>query len=46
MLFAVLGVWLFRSSLRWPGDNPVMRTVNAIEAGFEGFSHKRKQGKA
>lgn len=46
VLFAVLGVWLFRSSLRWPGDNPVMRTVNAIEAGFEGFSHKRKQGKA
>src|SRR5690606_36044318 len=26
-LFGVLGVWLFRSSLQWPGDNPVVRAV-------------------
>lgn len=43
VLFGALGLWLFRSSLRWPGDNPVMRTVNAIESGFEGMGRKRKQ---
>ncbi|HMA10270.1 MAG TPA: LptF/LptG family permease, partial [Steroidobacteraceae bacterium] len=36
VLFAVLGIWLFRGSLQWPGDNPVMRAVAAIESGFEG----------
>lgn len=30
-LFAVLSVWIFRSSLAWPGDNPVLRAVMAIE---------------
>ncbi len=34
---ALLGLWLFRSSLRWPGDNPVSRAVNAIEGSFEGL---------
>jgi lipopolysaccharide export system permease protein len=43
LLFAVLGVWLFRSSLQWPGDNPVMRAVSAIEAGFEGLQKRRKR---
>ena len=33
----MLGVWLFRGSLQWPGDNPVMRAVSAIESGFEGM---------
>ncbi len=41
-IFAVFGIWLFRSSLQWPGDNPVMRAVSAIEAGFEGL-HRRKK---
>jgi lipopolysaccharide export system permease protein len=45
VLFAVLGVWLFRSSLQWPGDNPVMRAVSAIESGFEGIQ-KRRGGKS
>jgi lipopolysaccharide export system permease protein len=42
LLFAMLGLWLFRSSLQWPGDNPVMRAVNAIEATFEGMQKRRK----
>lgn len=41
-LFALLGAWLFRSSLQWPGDNPVMRAVSAIESGFEGMRRRRK----
>lgn len=44
-LFAVLGIWLFRSSLQWPGDNPVMRAVSAIEGAFEGMQKRRKGGK-
>jgi len=36
LVFGGLGVWLFRSSLAWPGDNPVTRALTAIEAGFEG----------
>jgi lipopolysaccharide export system permease protein len=42
VLFAALGVWLFSSSLQWPGDNPVMRAVSAIEAGFEGLQRHKK----
>lgn len=30
-LFALLSTWIFRSSLAWPGDNPVLRAVMAIE---------------
>ncbi len=41
VLFAVFGTWLFRSSLQWPGDNPVMRAVSAIEAGFDGLHRKK-----
>ena len=37
LAFALLSAWLFRSSLRWPGDNPVNRAVGAIEGGFEGL---------
>jgi lipopolysaccharide export system permease protein len=40
--FALLGLWLFRSSLQWPGDNPVMRAVTAIEGAFEGMQRRRK----
>jgi lipopolysaccharide export system permease protein len=42
VLFAALGLWLFRSSLQWPGDNPVMRAVSAIETAFEGVQKRRK----
>lgn len=31
-LFAVLSLWIFRGSMAWPGDNPVLRAVMAIEA--------------
>jgi lipopolysaccharide export system permease protein len=31
IVFAVLSMWIFRSSLAWPGDNPVLRAVMAIE---------------
>ncbi len=31
ILFGVLSLWIFRSSLAWPGDNPVLRAVMAIE---------------
>lgn len=44
--FGVLGIWLFRSSLQWPGDNPVMRAVAAIESGFEGMQKRRRGGKS
>ncbi|MFM9917704.1 MAG: LptF/LptG family permease [Rhizobacter sp.] len=30
--FAVTSLWIFRSSLAWPGDNPVLRAVMFIEA--------------
>lgn len=40
--FGLFGLWLFRSSLQWPGDNPVMRSVNAIESLFEGLQRKKK----
>jgi lipopolysaccharide export system permease protein len=43
LLFGVLGLWLFRSSLQWPGDNPVMRAVSAIEAGFEGLQKRGRR---
>lgn len=43
VLFAVFGLWLFRSSLQWPGDNPVMRAVAAIESAFGGLQKSRKR---
>jgi lipopolysaccharide export system permease protein len=46
VLFGLLGLWLFRSSLQWPGDNPVMRAVSAIEAMFDGVQKRRKARKA
>lgn len=30
-VFALLSLWIFRSSLAWPGDNPVLRAVMAVE---------------
>lgn len=42
VVFAVFGLWLFRSSLRWPGDNPVVRAVAAIEGSFEGLQNRVK----
>lgn len=31
LLFALLSLWIFRSSLAWPGDNPVSRAVLGFE---------------
>jgi lipopolysaccharide export system permease protein len=45
LVFAVLGLWLFQSSRQWPGDNPVMRAVAAIDGAFEGLQRRRKAGK-
>lgn len=45
VVFAAFGLWLFRSSLQWPGDNPVMRAVSAIESGFEGVKRRSKGSK-
>ncbi len=45
VIFGVFGIWLFRSSLQWPGDNPVMRAVSAIEGAFEGLQRKKKVAK-
>jgi lipopolysaccharide export system permease protein len=42
LVFGVFGIWLFRSSLQWPGDNPVMRAVSAIEGAFEGMQRRKK----
>ena len=36
-LFGALGLWIFRGSLAWPGDNPVLRAVVAVEGLFEGL---------
>jgi lipopolysaccharide export system permease protein len=46
VVFAVLGLWLFRGSLQWPGDNPVMRAVSRIEGAFEGVQRKAKAHKS
>lgn len=47
LLFAGMCLWLFRSSLRWPGDNPVIRAVSAIEDAFEGpfKGHRGRRGR-
>ncbi|MGB5102768.1 MAG: LptF/LptG family permease [Steroidobacteraceae bacterium] len=45
-LFGLLGIWLFRSSLRAPGDNPVVRAVAAIEVAFEGLHLMQKKRKS
>jgi lipopolysaccharide export system permease protein len=42
LAFGAFGMWLFRSSLQWPGDNPVMRSVSAIESAFEGLQRRKK----
>jgi lipopolysaccharide export system permease protein len=42
VLFAALGLWIFRGSLAWPGDNPVLRAVVAVEHLFEGLRPRRR----
>ena len=42
VLFGVLGAWIFRGSLAWPGDNPVLRAVVAVEGLFEGLKPRRR----
>jgi hypothetical protein len=32
---------IFRGSLAWPGDNPVLRAVVAVEGLFEGLEAER-----
>jgi lipopolysaccharide export system permease protein len=46
VLFGVLGLWIFRGSLAWPGDNPVLRAVVAVEGLFEGLKPRRLAAKA
>lgn len=41
-LFGAFSAWLFRSSLIWPGQNPVVRAIGAIEGAFEGVGGKGK----
>jgi lipopolysaccharide export system permease protein len=42
VLFGALGAWIFRGSLAWPGDNPVLRAVVAVEGLFEGLKPRRR----
>jgi len=44
-VFAVLSGWLFGSSLKSPGDNPVTRTVASIERALEGSALWRRAAK-
>ena len=46
VLFGLLGAWIFRGSLAWPGDNPVLRAVVAVEGLFEGLRPDRRAAKA
>jgi lipopolysaccharide export system permease protein len=42
VLFGALGLWIFHGSLAWPGDNPVLRAVVAVEGLFEGLRPRRR----
>ena len=44
VLFGVLGIWLFRSSLQWPGDNPVMRAVSCHRSRVRGHAETPQGG--
>jgi lipopolysaccharide export system permease protein len=41
--FAVISLWIFRSSLAWPGDNPVSRAVIAMEGLLERALPRRRR---
>ncbi len=45
ILFGTLSAWLFRGSLKTPGDNPVTRAVAAIEGAIDGISLRRRKAK-
>lgn len=45
IVFGAVSLWLFRSSLAWPGDNPVMRAFVAIESAFEGAGRRARRTK-
>ena len=45
LLFAAISCWLFGASLKSPGDNPVTRTVAAIERALEGSALLRRPAK-
>jgi lipopolysaccharide export system permease protein len=40
VVFAVMSLWIFRSSLAWPGDNPVLRAVMAVEGLIDRTRHR------
>jgi lipopolysaccharide export system permease protein len=42
-VFALLSLWIFRSSLAWPGDNPVSRAVIATEGLLERALPRRRR---
>jgi lipopolysaccharide export system permease protein len=42
VLFALLGLWIFRGSLAWPGDNPVSRAVLGFENLLERARPRRR----
>ncbi len=46
LIFAGLSVWLFFSSLKSPGDNPMTRVVALFESSLEGSSWLHRQRKA
>ncbi len=46
IVFAVLSVWIFRCSLAWPGDNPVLRAVMAIEGLIDRTRTRTRRGAA
>ncbi|MDO9314978.1 MAG: LptF/LptG family permease [Burkholderiaceae bacterium] len=46
VVFAVLSLWIFRSSLAWPGDNPVLRAVMTIEAWVDRARTRHRPKKA
>ena len=43
-VFAVLSLWIFRRSLAWPGDNPVLRAVMAIEGLIDRTRARTRRG--
>jgi len=45
ILFGALSAWLFRGSLKTPGDNPVTRAVAAMEGALGGIHWRRRTPK-
>ncbi|MDB5985899.1 MAG: hypothetical protein JWR16_952 [Nevskia sp.] len=45
ILFGGLSAWLFRGSLKTPGDNPITRAVAAMEGALGGINLRRRKPK-